>query len=45
MRRAWTNRIDVRHLRELLAAGRLPQSWIAPEDVPEMRARDLCPGC
>src|SRR3954454_7715493 len=38
-RRAKTDRNDARHLRELLAAGRLPESWIAPEQVCEMRAR------
>jgi transposase len=38
-RRAKTDRTDARHLRELLAAGRLPESWIAPEQVCEMRAR------
>jgi transposase len=38
-RRAKTDRTDARHLRELLAAGRLPESWIPPEQVLEMRAR------
>src|SRR3954447_12253535 len=38
-RRAKTDRTDARHLRELLAAGRLPESWIAPEQVCEIRAR------
>jgi transposase len=38
-RRAKTDRTDARHLRELLAAGRLPESWIPPEHVLEMRAR------
>jgi transposase len=38
-RRAKTDRTDARHLRELLAAGRLPESWIPPEHVVEMRAR------
>lgn len=37
-RRAKTDRADARHLRELLAEGRLPQSWIPPEQVLEMRA-------
>lgn len=37
-RRAKTDRTDARHLRELLAAGRLPESWIPPEQVLEMRA-------
>jgi transposase len=36
-----TDRTDARQLRELLAAGRLPKSWIAPEQVLDMRARDL----
>src|SRR3712207_4680084 len=38
-RRAKTDRTDARHLRELLAGGRLPESWIPPEQVLEMRAR------
>lgn len=38
-RRAKTDRTDARHLRELLADGRLPESWIPPEQVVEMRAR------
>lgn len=37
-RRAKTDRTDARHLRELLASGRLPESWIPPEQVIEMRA-------
>ena len=36
-RRAKTDRTDARLLRELLAAGRLPESWIPPEQVLEMR--------
>jgi transposase len=32
-RRAKTDRTDARHLRELLAGGRLPESWIPPERV------------
>ena len=35
--RAKTDRADARQLRELLAAGRLPESWIAPEQVLEIR--------
>ena len=35
---AKTDRLDARHLRELLAAGRLPQSWIPPTVV-ERRAK------
>ncbi len=38
-RRAKCDRTDARHLRELLAGGRLPESWIPPEQVLEMRAR------
>jgi transposase len=37
-RRAKTDRADARHLRELLAAGRLPQCWIPPAHVLECRA-------
>jgi transposase len=32
-RRAKTDRTDARHLRELLAGGRLPEAWIPPEQV------------
>ena len=38
-RRAKTDRTDARHLRELLGGGRLPEAWIPPEQVLEMRAR------
>src|SRR3954453_8012172 len=37
-RRAKTDRLDARHLRDLLAVGRLPESWIPPEQVTELRA-------
>jgi transposase len=37
-RRAKTDRLDARHLRDLLASGRLPESWIPPEQVTELRA-------
>src|SRR5215203_2216 len=37
-RRAKTDRADAKHLRELLAAGRLPESWIPPEHLLELRA-------
>ena len=37
-RRAKTDRADARHLRELLLAGRLPESWIPPAHVLEARA-------
>lgn len=30
-KRAKTDRADARHLRELLIAGRLPESWIPPD--------------
>jgi transposase len=36
-RRAKTDRADARHLRQLLADGRLPEPWIPPEQVLEMR--------
>jgi transposase len=38
-RRAKTDRTDARLLRELLAAGELPESWIPPEPVLEWRER------
>ena len=38
-RRAKTDRQDARWLRELLAEGRLPESWIAPERVRQWRSR------
>jgi transposase len=38
-KRAKTDRADARHQRELLATGRLPESWIAPGHVLEWRAR------
>ena len=37
-RHAKTDRGDSRHLRELLAAGRLPECWIPPSHVLECRA-------
>jgi transposase len=36
---AKNDRADARHLRELLMVGRLPESWIAPEHVLDLRAR------
>ena len=33
------DRADARHLRELLIAGRLPESWIAPAHILDLRAR------
>ena len=38
-RRAKTDRADARWLRELLAAGRLPEAWIPPAHVREWRTR------
>jgi transposase len=38
-KRAKTDRADARHLRELLLAGRLPESWIPPEHVLELRSK------
>ena len=38
-RRAKTDRADARHLRELLRVGRLPESWIAPAHLLDLRAR------
>jgi hypothetical protein len=38
-RRAKTDRADARHLRERLAAGRLPEAWIPPAHVREWRTR------
>ena len=38
-KRAKSDRADARHLRELLMVGRLPESWIAPEHLLELRAR------
>jgi transposase len=38
-KRAKSDRADARHLRELLMVGRLPESWIAPEHLLDLRAR------
>jgi transposase len=38
-KRAKTDRADARHLRELLLAGRLPESWIPPENILELRSK------
>jgi transposase len=38
-KRAKSDRSDARHLRELLMVGRLPESWIPPEHLLELRAR------
>src|SRR5438093_7452566 len=38
-KRAKTDRADARHLRELLMIGRLPESWIPPDHLVDLRAR------
>jgi transposase len=38
-KRAKGDRADARHLRELLMIGRLPESWIAPDHILDLRAR------
>jgi transposase len=38
-KRAKGDRADARHLRELLMVGRLPESWIPPEHILDLRAR------
>jgi transposase len=38
-RRAKSDRADARHLRELLMLGRLPESWIPPDHLLDLRAR------
>jgi transposase len=38
-KRAKTDRADARHLRELLMLGRLPEAWIPPEHLLDLRAR------
>jgi len=37
--RAKTDRADARHHRELLLAGRLPESWVPPDHILDLRAR------
>lgn len=37
-RRAKSDREDARHLRELLQSGNLPESWIPPAEVQELRS-------
>ena len=34
-----TDRLDARHLRDLLLEGRLPESWIPPERIRALRAK------
>jgi transposase len=41
-RRAKTDWADARHLRELLLIGRLPESWIPPAHLLDLRARVRC---
>src|SRR5215216_7366891 len=36
-KRAKTDRLDARHLRELLRQGRLPESWIPPSHIQDLR--------
>src|SRR3954469_2684447 len=38
-KRAKSDRADARHLRALLMVGRLPESWIAPDHLLDLRAR------
>jgi transposase len=38
-KRAKSDRADARHLRELLMVGRLPECWIPPEHLLDLRAR------
>src|SRR5919106_4677230 len=38
-KRAKNDRADARHLRELLMAGRLPESWTPPDHILDLRAR------
>ena len=38
-KRAKGDRQDARHLRQLLIAGRLPESWIPPEHILELRSK------
>jgi transposase len=38
-KRAKSDRADARHLRELRMVGRLPESWIPPEHLLDLRAR------
>jgi transposase len=38
-KRAKSDRADARHLRELLMIGRLPESWIPPDHILDLRGR------
>jgi hypothetical protein len=42
-KRAKTDRADARLLRELVMVGRLPESWIAPDHILDLRARAVAP--
>src|SRR4051794_27141928 len=42
-KRAKNDRADARHLRELVMVGRLPESWIPPEHLLDLRARVRLP--
>jgi transposase len=41
-KRAKTDWADARHLRELVLIGRLPESWIPPDHILDLRARVRC---
>jgi hypothetical protein len=41
-KRAKNDRADARHLRELVMVGRLPESWIAPDHILDLRAGCGC---
>src|SRR3954451_23340672 len=38
-KRAKSDRADARHLRELLMISRLPESWVPPDHILDLRAR------
>jgi transposase len=38
-RRAKTDRADARHLRDLLLAGRVPESWVPPAHIADLRTQ------
>src|SRR5213592_1327991 len=38
-KRAKTDRADARHLRELVMIGRVPESWLAPDHLLDLRAK------
>ena len=42
-KRAKTDRGDARHLRELLMIGRLPESWVAPDHLLDLRPGPAAP--